>query len=156
MDHHRLQVGITCLYPDFRHQEHGAIRLAIAPAGLWIRRPPGFAGNLFPSRPSKVGGEESADATGPVTCGTYDPTAPPGPWRHQMSLNSHYRSRPSLLLRERAGRPAMGRKSKPAGRKARIRPHRVPFQGERNSTSLSCPRRCLAREPRRPPLPDKR
>ena len=58
---------ITCLYPDFSHQEHGAIRFAIAPAGLWIRRPPIFDGNLFPSRPSKVGSEESADATGPVT-----------------------------------------------------------------------------------------
>ncbi len=36
----------------------------LRPAVLWIRRPPPVLdGNLFPSRPSKVGREESADAT---------------------------------------------------------------------------------------------
>jgi hypothetical protein len=49
-------------------QERGAIRFATAPCGP-VGSDAVFDGNLFPSRPSKVGSEESADATGPRTCG---------------------------------------------------------------------------------------
>jgi hypothetical protein len=63
------------LYPDFRHQEHGAIRFAIAPAGLADPTPLRLLTGTSSPQNHPMGSEESADATGPVTCGT-DPLAP--------------------------------------------------------------------------------
>ena len=69
---------ITCLYPDFRHQEHGAIRFAIAPAGLWIRRPSDFRREPFPFKTIQGGqrGKRRCDRSsylrdGPVGTGQY-------------------------------------------------------------------------------------